>query len=228
MLVQCQEQLPACKKVPFQQFQEFTCGRPSLTWSNSGKDPPLKVKVMSLTVVVISSSSRSSSSSSTTSRETMPTKGKNLNHLLLSLGCSESTPLLVIHSCRCLFRISLSLCHAPYYHFSILLPCHYSITISLSQLANHLSDLIVSSPQIGIWLQLRNRQLQKLAISACTKMSINQTALIDKSLIFTPSPGRGTGYCFRAISFSFFVSLSATLRENGWSDLHEIFREGVE
>jgi len=26
----------------------------------------------------------------------------------------------------------------------------------------------------------------------------------------------------------FFVSLSATLRENGWTDLHEIFREGVE
>ena len=33
-------------------------------------------------------------------------------------------------------------------------------------------------------------------------------------------------YCFRAISF--FVSLSATLRENGWTDLHDIFREGVE
>jgi len=45
-----------------------------------------------------------------------------------------------------------------------------------------------------------------------------------------PVPGRGTGYCFRAISFilSFFVSLSATLRENGWTDLHEIFREGVQ
>jgi len=27
---------------------------------------------------------------------------------------------------------------------------------------------------------------------------------------------------------SLFVSLSATLRENGWTDLHEIFREGVE
>ena len=41
-----------------------------------------------------------------------------------------------------------------------------------------------------------------------------------------PAPGRGTVYCFRAISF--FVSLSATLRENGWTDLHEIFREGLE
>jgi len=37
---------------------------------------------------------------------------------------------------------------------------------------------------------------------------------------------RGTGYCFWAISF--FVSLSATLQENGWTGLHEIFREGVE
>ena len=27
---------------------------------------------------------------------------------------------------------------------------------------------------------------------------------------------------------SFFVSLLAILRENGWTDLHEIFREGVE
>jgi len=34
------------------------------------------------------------------------------------------------------------------------------------------------------------------------------------------------GYCFRAISL--FLSLSATLRENSWTDLHEIFREGVE
>jgi len=49
-------------------------------------------------------------------------------------------------------------------------------------------------------------------------------------LYFYPVPGRGTGYCFRSISLfiSLFVSLSATLRENGWTDLHEIFREGVE
>jgi len=43
---------------------------------------------------------------------------------------------------------------------------------------------------------------------------------------YYPASGRGTGYCFRAISF--FVSLLARLRENGWTDLHEIFREGVE
>ena len=41
-----------------------------------------------------------------------------------------------------------------------------------------------------------------------------------------PAPGSGPGYCFRAISL--LVSLSATLWENGWTDLHEIFREGVE
>jgi len=47
---------------------------------------------------------------------------------------------------------------------------------------------------------------------------------------YLPRPRRGTGYCFQAISFflSFFVSLSARLRENGWTDFHEIFREGVE
>jgi len=33
---------------------------------------------------------------------------------------------------------------------------------------------------------------------------------------------------FLSFFLSFFVSLSARLRENGWTDLHEIFREGVE
>jgi len=48
--------------------------------------------------------------------------------------------------------------------------------------------------------------------------------------VITLPPIGGTGYCFCAISFflSFFVSLSATLWENGWTDMHEIFREGVE
>jgi len=32
---------------------------------------------------------------------------------------------------------------------------------------------------------------------------------------------------FLSFFLSFSVSLSATLRENGWTDLHEIFREGV-
>ena len=35
-------------------------------------------------------------------------------------------------------------------------------------------------------------------------------------------------YIFVSFFLSFFVSLLARLRENGWTDLHEIFREGVE
>jgi len=53
--------------------------------------------------------------------------------------------------------------------------------------------------------------------------------------LITPSTiDRGTGYCFRSISLfvcnfvSFFVSLLARLPENGWTDLHEIFKEGAE
>jgi len=47
------------------------------------------------------------------------------------------------------------------------------------------------------------------------------------ALFITPPPIlSGRGYCFRSISL--FVSLSARLPENGWTDLHEIFREGVE
>ena len=55
--------------------------------------------------------------------------------------------------------------------------------------------------------------------------------VVAKTTIFTPTSVEGRGIVFgRFLSFflSFFVSLSATLRENGWTDLHEIFREGVE
>jgi len=58
-------------------------------------------------------------------------------------------------------------------------------------------------------------------------------------IIITPSPiHRGTGYCFQSISLFvyiflclfvyIFVSLLARLRQNSWTDLHEIFREGAE
>jgi len=48
-----------------------------------------------------------------------------------------------------------------------------------------------------------------------------------------PAPDRGDGVLFSSnfsvsLFVSFFVSLSARLWENGWTDLHEIFREGVE
>jgi len=48
--------------------------------------------------------------------------------------------------------------------------------------------------------------------------------------LLPPSPIHREGYCFLSISLflSFFVSLLARLRENRWTDLHEIFRKGVE
>ena len=50
---------------------------------------------------------------------------------------------------------------------------------------------------------------------------------------FLPHPrhigGRGIVFDqFLCLYVSFFVSLLARLRENGWTDLHEIFREGAE
>ena len=58
----------------------------------------------------------------------------------------------------------------------------------------------------------------------------NVTGPVSDIRILLPRPRWGTGYWFRAISLfvCLFISLSATLRENGWTDLHEIFREGVE
>ena len=44
--------------------------------------------------------------------------------------------------------------------------------------------------------------------------------------IYYPAPGRGRGIVFGR--FLAIVSMSARLRENGWTDLHEIFRECVE
>ena len=68
--------------------------------------------------------------------------------------------------------------------------------------------------------------------AAVGKLLINWLMLMR--VIDYPSPiNRGTGYCFRLISLFvcifvyFFVSLSARLWQNGWTDLHEIFREGV-
>jgi len=46
-------------------------------------------------------------------------------------------------------------------------------------------------------------------------------------VVITPPPVGGRGIVIERF-LSFFVSLSATLRENGWTDLHEISRDGVE
>jgi len=78
--------------------------------------------------------------------------------------------------------------------------------------------------------------ISKLAIQRTTPLLLRKPCKLRKRRsglsataglsCYYPAPGRGMGYCFWVISF--FVSLSATLRENGWTDLHEIFREGVE
>jgi len=60
---------------------------------------------------------------------------------------------------------------------------------------------------------------------------IQTTLQLHYCSFITPPPIGGRGIVFeRFLSFflCLLVSLSATLRENGWTDLHEIFREGVE
>jgi len=60
------------------------------------------------------------------------------------------------------------------------------------------------------------------------------TLLTVQYLFNYPVPDRsGDGVLFSidlfvCIFVSLFVSLLATLRENGWTDLHEILREGAE
>ena len=48
------------------------------------------------------------------------------------------------------------------------------------------------------------------------------------SKIITPLPVGGRVLFLGDFFLSFFISLSSTLQENGWTDLHEIFRGGVE
>ena len=94
------------------------------------------------------------------------------------------------------------------------------------------------------WLPTVNSFPQLQRIDCKRKVAADAEHLAHRSIrrlphllriIVTPSPiHRRTGYCFRSICLfvclfvSFLVSLLARLRENGWTDLHEIFREGVE
>ena len=83
-------------------------------------------------------------------------------------------------------------------------------------------------------LPIRQQQQQQQQTTTTIRMLIFYFFLCFFCFSLLPRPGRGTGYCFRAISLfvclfvCLFVSLSATLRENAWADLHDIFREGVE
>jgi len=47
-------------------------------------------------------------------------------------------------------------------------------------------------------------------------------------IVITPPLVRGRGIVIEQFLCLFVYVMSATLRENGWTDLHEIFREGVE
>jgi len=71
-----------------------------------------------------------------------------------------------------------------------------------------------------------NIYVQEPVNSRAVEFCVELTSVM-KSLDHYPTPGRGTGIVFGRF-VSFFVSLSATLREKDWTDLHEIFREDVE
>jgi len=63
-------------------------------------------------------------------------------------------------------------------------------------------------------------------------ISVSDGQMLTKSYYY-PVPDRGDGVLFSIDFFvcmclCFFVSLLARLRENCWTDLHKIFREGVE
>jgi len=83
---------------------------------------------------------------------------------------------------------------------------------------------IIATQNIDIKVQVQKRQYY----IHCSSKSVLIKNYRDFSLTiyYYPAPYRGTGHCFPSISL--FVSLSARLRENGWTDLHEIFREGMQ
>ena len=73
--------------------------------------------------------------------------------------------------------------------------------------------------------------IANLAFNAYGSFCITNSFGSEKncSVIITPSRYIGDGVLFLIDLFvCLFVSLLARLRENGWTDLHETFREGVE
>jgi len=62
---------------------------------------------------------------------------------------------------------------------------------------------------------------------------IQKNGMLQTTLYYPIPDTSGDGVLFSIDSFvyiflSFYVSLLATLQENGWTDSHEIFREGAE
>jgi len=87
-------------------------------------------------------------------------------------------------------------------------------------------DLLTYAPVFKAYFYEALQQFYDDGVQYMELRSVFPPVFMQFYICYYPAPGRDTGYCFRAISF--FVSMSARLRENGWTDLHEIFREGVE
>jgi len=68
------------------------------------------------------------------------------------------------------------------------------------------------------------------ALEHCALVRHAQVALYELFVCSYPAPDTSGHRVLFSLDFFvyFFVSLSARLRANGWTDLHEIFREGVE
>ena len=104
-----------------------------------------------------------------------------------------------------------------------------SIDVNVIENVRHRELAIFAATQTFVLLKNEHNtlpftsKLQRLAVSLTVLADI-KTALL---LIITPPPAGVRGIVFGRF-LSFFVSLSATLRENGWTNLHEIFREAVE
>ena len=92
-----------------------------------------------------------------------------------------------------------------------------------NQILQHLSALVdVDVPSV--------QKLRKQLTSRTLDMDSARARLLYL-FITLPPIHRGWGIVFErflCLFIYFFVSLLARLRENGWTDFHEIFREGVE
>jgi len=116
----------------------------------------------------------------------------------------------------------------------LMLPSLHSITrqlIELLQLAMSCGAIKVDNLLQEMLLGGTSVLSRPTAVPLSGPHKCNTTTIQLQYKNFYPAPGRGRGIVFArflSLFLCFFVSLSATLRENGWTDLHEIFREGVE
>jgi len=87
--------------------------------------------------------------------------------------------------------------------------------------------MLWSQPNARYWLtEYLQHVLASLMHILCSVILYRAVELY--TVVIAPSLYRGTGYCFDRFLCLYLVSLSARLRENGWTDLHEIFRVGMQ